>query len=586
MSVWRQGSRSPAWWLSAALGAFVFATDLYGQIDGDLVGPRAVLFFLAMGVGLLTGLWVWAWRPKTRMGPLMTWWPIAWLAGDLTVPYPDSRFISTVGLALFTIGPIVLAQMTLSYPNGQLVGRLAWVYIFILGYAAQVIQNIGNLLYYDARGCPVCVPRAPSYLFIGGTPPISLEHWNKAWSIEIIAALPIGLAILWRKYFRASRGARRTFGPLAVTATIVTCASWIVLFGVVFENKAALENVTSLLWVLTAGALAVAVTSLIGLAVTRRARGIVGDLVVELDKAGAGGTREALARAIGDPTLELALWLPEAGKWVDQRGREMTLPEVGPRSVTLIGERLGAIVHDPIFLDQPAMLEAAGSAARFALENERLQAQLRRQLAELRDSRARIVRAGDSERRRLERDLHDGAQQRLLGVGMALQLLRGRLDRDEPATDLLDEMEREMTAALDELRELARGIHPAVLTDQGLVSALRTLAERAPIPVEVDAIDERLPHEIETAVYFIVAEALVNVTKYAHASKVWVRLARDERTLLLEIRDDGVGGARMNGGGTGLRGLADRAGSLDGSLTVESDAGRGTRIVADIPCAW
>jgi signal transduction histidine kinase len=252
----------------------------------------------------------------------------------------------------------------------------------------------------------------------------------------------------------------------------------------------------------------------------------------------------------------------------------------------LIGERLGAIVHDPIFLDQPAMLEAAGSAARFALENERLQAQLRRQLAELRDSRARIVRAGDSERRRLERDLHDGAQQRLLGVGMALQLLRGRLDRREPATDLLDEMEREMTAALDELRELARGIHPAVLTDQGLVSALRTLAERAPIPVEVDAIDERLPHEIETAVYFIVAEALVNVTKYAHASKVWVRLARDERTLLVEIRDDGVGGARMNGGGTGLRGLADRAGSLDGSLTVESDPGRGTRIVADIPCAW
>jgi signal transduction histidine kinase len=228
------------------------------------------------------------------------------------------------------------------------------------------------------------------------------------------------------------------------------------------------------------------------------------------------------------------------------------------------------------------MLEAVGSAARFALENERLHAELRLQLAELRESRARIVRAGDEERRRLERDLHDGAQQRLLGVGMALQLLRA--SRDDERQRLLDETDAEVQAALAELRELARGIHPAVLTDHGLGPAIRTLAERSPLPVEVGASDERLAGEIETAVYFIVAEALANVAKHARASKARVSVARENGIVRVEVSDDGVGGAAPDGG-TGLRGLADRAGALDGKLVVESLAGYGTRVVAEIPCA-
>ena len=166
-----------------------------------------------------------------------------------------------------------------------------------------------------------------------------------------------------------------------------------------------------------------------GVLVARRARGVVGDLVVDLGQAGPGGVRAALAKAIGDPTLELALWVPHRRAWVDEQGREVVLPSTPDRAVTLVGDELAAIIHDPVLLDQPALLEAAGSAARFALENERLQAELRAQLAELRESRARIVRAGDEERRRLERDLHDGAQQRLLGLGMGLQLLQSHVDR-------------------------------------------------------------------------------------------------------------------------------------------------------------
>ena len=263
----------------------------------------------------------------------------------------------------------------------------------------------------------------------------------------------------------------------------------------------------------------------------------------------------------------------------------MRLPENGDRAVTLVGEKLAAIVHDPVFLDQPALIEAAGSAARFALENERLQAQLRAQLAELRDSRARVVRTADEERRRLERDLHDGAQQRLLGLGMALQLLRARVEGDTGSEALVSETEVELRQALSELRELARGIHPAVLTDQGLCAAVRTLADRAPLPVEIQDSAEALPPHVETAAYFVVAEALVNVAKYAHATKAWVTLSQlADGQLLIEVRDNGVGGADP-AGGSGLRGLADRVGALDGSLALDSPLGGGTRIRAEIPCA-
>jgi signal transduction histidine kinase len=582
MRSWRQGRRTAGWWAALALGVTVYALDLSGQLEDDIVSGSTVMFFVAMGVATATGLWVWAWRPQTHMGPLIFWWPTLSIAADLIVPYPTSRLATTIGLALYVIGPIVYAQMTLSYPNGKLQGRLAWIYIFVLAYAAQVVQNLYNLLFYDGRGCPYCVPAERSYLY-AGTPPFSLDWWNRAWAIEVMAILPIGLALVWRKLLRSGPGARRTFLPLALALTVGTVVSFIVAYLIAVGNQEAIAANTSLFWVLHAGSLAGALAALVGLGMTRRARGPVGNLVVELGRVGPGGVRDALARAIGDPSLELALWLPERQAWVDEKGRELQLPAGPDRAVTLVGDELAAIVHDPVFLDQPALLEAAGSAARFALENERLQAELRLQLADLRESRARIVRAGDEERRRLERDLHDGAQQRLLAIGMALQLLRSA--QGEQATGrLLDETESEVQAALADLRELARGIHPAVLTDHGLVGAVRTLAERAPVPVEVDATDERFPGELETAVYFIVAEALANVAKHAHASKAWVRVVRRNGAVCVEVSDDGSGGAALDGG-TGLRGLADRAGALDGRLRVESPPGGGTRVVVEIPCA-
>jgi signal transduction histidine kinase len=293
--------------------------------------------------------------------------------------------------------------------------------------------------------------------------------------------------------------------------------------------------------------------------------------------------RDALARTLGDPSLVLGLWLPDRGVWADEHGREIQVSEDRARAVTYVGERLAVLIHDRDLLDQPRLLESVGSAARLALENERLQAQLRAQLAELRDSRTRIIRAGDEERRRLERDLHDGAQQRLLALGMGLQLLKGHVDAS--SEELLEESQQELQHALKELRELAHGIHPAALTDNGLGDAVRTLAQRAPVPVavEVDESMGRFPGHVESAAYFVVAEALANVAKYAEATEAWVTVGRENGAAHIEVRDDGNGGATPNRG-SGLRGLADRVGALDGQLTIESPPGRGTRIIADIPC--
>ena len=214
-----------------------------------------------------------------------------------------------------------------------------------------------------------------------------------------------------------------------------------------------------------------------------------------------------------------------------------------------------------------------------------LRAKRDRQEEELRASRARIVQAADDARRVLERNLHDGAQQSLVTLSLSLRLVQARLDSDPSAASrLLEDSREDLARALAELRELARGIHPAVLTDRGLAAALEVLTDRSPIPVDVRVPDERLPGPVEAAAYYIVAESLTNVAKYAQASEATVCVRRHDGRVLVEVSDDGVGGADV-GKGSGLRGLADRVAALGGTLVLESVQGEGTRIRAEISAA-
>jgi signal transduction histidine kinase len=302
-----------------------------------------------------------------------------------------------------------------------------------------------------------------------------------------------------------------------------------------------------------------------------------------------GLRRTGVAAALAGTSLELAHWLPDRGEYVNAAGEPVELPEEGSdRVVTPLepGDHPEAVlVYDATREDERELVRVVAAATSLSLENERLARDLRAKVEELTASRTRIVESGDAARRRLERDLHDGAQQRLVSLALALRLLEQRLEGDADAARELEAARKELDQALGELRELARGLHPSVLSDRGLTAALEVLAHRAPVPVELEASSgERLPERVESAAYFVVAEALTNVAKYSQATHASINLTRANGSVLVEIADDGVGGADP-ANGSGLRGLLDRVSALEGSLELESRPGHGTTVRARIPCA-
>ena len=299
-----------------------------------------------------------------------------------------------------------------------------------------------------------------------------------------------------------------------------------------------------------------------------------------------GPVREMLAESLGDSSLSIAYWVPEREVFVDEAGHPVKLPEPGSgrtwTSVERDGRRVAAIVHDAALDTSAELVHAAAAGASLALDNERLKADLRARVQELRVSRRRIVEASDEARRQIERDLHDGAQQHLVGLALELRLLRTRVDDPELAAEV-DRMAERLATALAELRELARGIHPVVLTRSGLDPAIRVVADRVPLPVDCDVtVAERLAPAVEAAAYFVVAEGLTNVAKYAEASRAWVTVRPTGDGIEVVVGDDGVGGATIDAG-SGLRGLADRIAAVDGTLAISSPRGGGTRLIAHIP---
>jgi signal transduction histidine kinase len=570
-----------------AVGVLCAGADVALVLTSDHESQRVLDAILGplIGLGFVgTGAFAWWRRPLNRFGPLMTAVGFAWFIGALIES--NNAVVYTVGSYLGPLYLVLVVQMVLSFPSGRLdpgwpraIVAVAYIDAFVLTLPVFLLD--GNLNGPDG---------APDNAFAIVHAPGVADAIDVVTSLLGFAIAAATAAVLIGRRRSATPPQRRAQAPMLWTGLTV-----IVGLGLVFASDTIglPDQVIGLVGFVGFVAFAILPFAfLAGLVRTRySAAGAVGGLIERLNTPDTRvSLRTALSDALGDPTLQLVYWRESAGHYVTYQGHRVELPEHGSgRAVAEVerdGKRVGAIIYDAALRDDPSLVRAAAAAAALQLENERLEAELRARVEELETSRARLVEVSMGERRRLERDLHDGAQQRLVALSLQLGMARRKLDADPPtAARLLEASTAELQRALEELRELARGIHPAILTDRGLGAAIEALAERAPLPVDLDRMPEdRLPAAVEAAAYFVVAESLTNVAKYSSAQHASVRVGRKNGFAVIEVRDDGVGGADP-GAGTGLRGLADRLAALDGRLEVQSPPGGGTVIRANIPCA-
>jgi signal transduction histidine kinase len=501
---------------------------------------------------------------------------------QLSTEMPGRELSVLVGVPANWLQYAIGTYLFLSYPTGRLGGRTERRVVA----AGFLVSSVGAaLLLVTKTEVPVC----PGWC---GQSPVQLVAdpglylgIRSALIVVWVGLAGIVLALLARRALRSSPRQRRVLGLMiaaaGLTVLLVAGSHLNVLASYVGGGSLAvgyfLSSAAS--WAAVA---ALPIAFLLGLLRERLAFASVGSLVGQLEHASADTVEAALGEVLQDPTLRVAF--PTDGGLLDVSGRRYDPPPDGSRAVTPLGDPpVAVLVHDPELSEDRELLDAAATAARLALDNARLQAEVRAQLAEVRASRQRIAAAADAERQRLERDLHDGAQQRLLGIGLALGVLRGRLTDAE--RDLVDELERELRGAIGDLRELAQGIRPAVLTDQGLAPALAGLARRAGVRVALDVrLTERLDPTVEATAYYVVSEALQNVVKHAGGTAARVSAVHQPDRLIIDVVDDGPGGASERAG-SGLRGLADRVEAVGGRFEVHSPPGRGTRIRAELPCA-
>jgi len=535
---------------------------------------------------LLAGLIAWSRRPRNRLGPLMVLTCFALLARQFRYSHDELAFT-----AFFLLGEIcwvLVGHVTLAYPFGRVTDRLERAFLWV-AYGVAIAFPLAILLVYDGSRRLRYVDPVPrdSLLLVSAHGDVvdALQFLFGVVAYGFLATIFVLLVV--RKLLKATPRGRRVLLPILVAA--VVAAAWSMLNGTLTFASAKPPSVTyDLFWWQFIALTALPLALLWGLLRARLARVHVGELVVHLESASVDTLRDELARALEDPTLEVGLWLPDRGIYVDASGVEFSVPEDSiDRAVTVIendGEPLAVLVHDPTLREEPKLVEAVAAAARLALVNARLHAEVRAQLETVQESRARIAAAADEERRRIERDLHDGAQQRLVALALELRSAQRQLaDSGDPDMQrLLASTADELQVAVEELRDLAQGIHPGILTQGGLAYALEALAARAPLPVTVTATSERFSPEIEATAYFVACEALTNVVKHSGASSAEIGARRDNGTLVLEVSDDGAGGAGLDGG-SGLRGLTDRVEAVGGLLLVESSRD-GTLVRGVIPC--
>jgi signal transduction histidine kinase len=486
--------------------------------------------------------------------------------------WSDNAVLHTVGVALDVMVLVLIVHVFLAFPTGRLRGRFERL-VLTIGYLAALGAQLVVMLLDGLDPKQLLAVADQSEIAI-------VIHGVELVVISVVALVAVGILVARRR--ASGRPLRRSFSLLIDSFALGLVAIAVLLLVGVLGGPAfpTIQQVS--LAVLGLAPIAF----LAGLLDARLARTSVGDLVMDL-RGEPADLQTPLARALRDPSLELVYWLPQFGSWADQDGKEVELPTDGARATTLIerdGKPVAALVHDPALQDEPELLDAVTAAAAIALENGRLQAELRANLDELRGSRARVIEAGQKERQRLERDLHDGAQQRLVALSLDLGVLESRLRDDPDANAILAKARGEVAVSLAELRDVARGLYPAVLSAHGLAVGLESLAAHATVPVRLTVeLDGRIAEPVEVAAYYVVSESLANIGKHAQATSATVDVSRSGHQLVVEVVDDGIGGADTEQG-SGLRGLADRVEALGGRLQVWTPQGRGTRVRAELPC--
>ena len=569
-------ARTHGTWFWVALWAAAAAAGVIALIpvfDGDPPVPGNAVIHRLSGISFMAcGLVAWRRRPDSAVGPLLT---LAGFGVNLfeILTQIDSALAFTAALLLGEVWIVVYAALILSFVSG---GRLVstvdrvivgtfFVGLFVLQFALMLFLDVPDNL-----------------LLVRPDADVASALTNIQRVVLIAASLAVAV-VTFGRWRIASQPRRRALLPSlgGSLSGVLYAAS---LTTLLLESP-----VVPLFWILNIALLTVPAALLWGLLRSRLARGGLADLLRDVGTQRGMQLEAGLAKTLGDPGLVLAYRVPGERSYIDGSGQPVELPlSDGDRSTAPVereGRELGMLVYDASLDDDPELVETVAATAAIALDDARLQAESEARLAELRASRERIVAAGDAERRRLERNLHDGAQQRLVSVALQLRMIQSRIRANpELAEELVGSATEELSQSLEELRELARGIHPAVL-NHGLRAALDSLASRASVATTVSfESPERLPEPVELAAYFVACEALANVAKYAQATQATVRVWSRSGVAIIEIADDGVGGADESAG-TGLQGLADRVAALDGTLRILSPPGCGTVVTAELPCA-
>ena len=566
--------RSWMLWALAVAGLGILTGVLILGVASARLEPSALRIFLIAWIVVpyvLSGAVAWWRRPASRLGPLMML--TGFVMGLTPMQWSSQPLVHSVGNFFDMLPAALFLHVFLAFPSGRVRDRAEGVLVAFT-YAVTLGLQLVKILLGSNPESLFTVVSAPA----AGT---VVEQFQLA---LVAGCLIVGTVLLHRRRTGHERLRRRP-ATLVVDAFSFALVMLALLYIGGLFSWPFLDSIR----LVTFAALGLApIAFLFALLDLRLARGDVAGLLVELQSEPTTDLQAPLSRALRDPTLRLSYWLPEFGTWADQDGAPTSPPtssaDRGVRVLSREGEPMAALTFDPALDEEHELLDAVVATTSIALENGRLRAELRARLSELQESRGRVLEAGRQERQRLERDLHDGAQVRLVALSMELGMLGAAPGTDDELRTRLLHAKSEVSASLEELRDVARGIYPAVLSAHGLDVALESLAARAPVPVQLTvAIPERPPPAVEVAAYYVVSEALANAGKHSQATAVQVCVERQDSRLVVDVRDNGRGGARAHPG-SGLDRLGLRVEALGGRLSVRPADGGGVQVHAELPC--